>query len=143
MTSLKEGIEQFEIAATHFDAFADAFLNSAAAERWRALFAGATTAKWQKIDPWWLWDGNRRSSRALFQEIAVPINQIAANQSIRLDPSKEAVVISVGHSKPAVLVKPFGQLTTSDWPLDGIVSLDAGHLAFAINHDGDVLLCRT
>lgn len=143
MLSLKTSIDQFEIAEKHFNAFADAFLTPAAAERWRALFGGATAAKWQKIDPWWLWDDDRRSSSALFQEISVPVSQIAASKSIRFDSSKEAVVICVGHSKPAVLVKPFDQLTTSDWPLDGIVSLDVGRLAFAINHDGDVLLCRT
>lgn len=143
MSSLKAGIEKFEIAEKHFNAFADAFLTPAVARRWRVLFGGATAAKWRKINPWWVWDENRRSSGAQFQEIVVSVSQIAANMNIGLDPSKDAVVISVGHSEPAVLVKPFWQLSTSDWPLDGLVSLDAGHFAFVFNHDGEVILCRT
>lgn len=141
MTSLRTSIDRFEVAAQHFRAFPDAFLDKDVASRWVALFAAASAPKWRKIDPWVLWEESKRHSGARFVELSIPVESIKDDPSLCPTPDAEAVVIALGHSRPAAFVKEFSSLSPQDWPLEGVISLTPGKRAFVKNHDGDVLVC--
>lgn len=143
MNSLGAISQHFGVAETHFNAFVEAFLDTAVASRWLTLFAAATESKWRKIDPWVLWEGNKRRLGAHFVELSVPVASIRDDPGLCPMPDTNAVVIALGHSRAGVFVKKFSLLAVNDWPLEGLISLEPGKRVFVKNHDGDVLLCTS
>lgn len=143
MSFLGTDLEHLGAAKFHFNAFADAFLHKTVANRWQTLFAAATESKWRKIAPWVLWEEYGRRSGARFVDISVPVENIRIDPGLCPMPDSDAVVIALGHSRAGVLVKRFSLLTASDWPLEGLISLEPGKRVFVKNHDGDVVLCTS
>jgi hypothetical protein len=141
MSFLRDSIDCFEVAESHFKDFANSFLKESIASRWVDLFAAASAKKWRKIDLWKLWDEDWRKSEGRFVELSISVDYIKDDRSLCPNPNVEAVVIALGHDRPAAFISKFSLLSAKDWPIEGLISLAPGKHVFATNHDGDVILC--
>ncbi len=118
------------------EAFFDAMLPPAIASRFSGLLA-MKPEKWSKIDPWKVWE-KPPFGEPHVSEWRAGRDDLLASPALRQHVNGSAVVLRCGHSSPPSIQRESlrAVLDESSHILDGFVSIAAGKLGLAINHDG-------
>ena len=130
-------ISAYASAKKSFYQFTKIFLESPVQRRWDELFT-ENTKKWEKIEPWLLWEDNVCKpglSSQWTSSLEDLVNYILTKKVER------CILIGVGHNKPGIKEITVDQFYREIKNfLECIVIFDNAHICIANNHDGEYIL---
>lgn len=123
-------------------AFAAGCLDDALASRWCELIDSGRPKSWSKIDPWSLWNESAWKPGAIHRELREQVKEFGALTDPPLRPQERVFFFALGHSTPGLAVAACADVTPDHWPLEGLALIGGRSEAFAMNHDGNWMLCH-